>query len=78
MVIVQDEVQFEQAVKQRLNSFVEQHPEAFGHEFLSRVAGLVLFDKIPAVELKRDGRIFILTYPKTVHSFWQHRRNINY
>jgi hypothetical protein len=64
MVIVQDQLQFEEAVKQRLNSFVEQHPQAFGHEFLPRVAGLVLFYKIPAVELKGDGRIFILTYPK--------------
>jgi len=64
MVIVPDRVQFEEAVKQRLNSFVEQHRQAFGHEFLPRVAGLILFYKIPAVELKGDGRIFILTYPK--------------
>jgi hypothetical protein len=45
MVIVQDQVQFEEAVKQRLNSFVEQHPQAFGREFLPRVAGLVLSTK---------------------------------
>jgi hypothetical protein len=64
MVIVQNEVQFEEAVKQRLNSFVEQHPQAFGHAFLSRVAGLILFYKIPAVEVRGYGRIFILTYPK--------------
>jgi hypothetical protein len=64
MVIVQDRIQFEEAVKQRLNSFVEQHRQAFGHEFLPGVAGLVLFYKIPAVESKGDGRIFILTYPK--------------
>jgi len=32
--------------------------------FEPRVAGLILFYKIPAVELKGDGRIFILTYPK--------------
>jgi hypothetical protein len=64
MVVVKDRVQFEQAVKLRLDSFADQHPRTLRRDFLSRVAGFVFFYKIPAVELKGDGRIFILTYPK--------------
>jgi hypothetical protein len=42
MVTVQNKVQFEGAVKQRLDSFAEQHLQIFSRAFVPRVAGFLL------------------------------------
>jgi hypothetical protein len=52
MVAVQNEFQFEAAVK--------QHRSIMSRDFVPRVAGFMLCYNIPAVDLKGSGRIFVL------------------
>jgi hypothetical protein len=64
MVAVLNEVQFGGIVRQRLNSFVDLHQQAFRREFSPRVGGFMLCYNVPAVDLSGTGRTFVLSYPQ--------------
>lgn len=64
MVAVLNEVQFKGTVKQRVVSFREQYRSVLGRSFALRVAGLMLYYNVPAVELQGSGRTYVVSYPQ--------------
>ena len=64
MVTVLNEVQFNGTVRQRVRSFRELHQQVLRRDFVPRVAGLMLSNNVPAVDLQGSGRTFVLSYPQ--------------
>jgi hypothetical protein len=60
MVAVLNEVQFGGTVKQRMDSFISLHRQAFLGSFPPRVDGFMLCYNVPAVDLHGTGRTFVL------------------
>jgi hypothetical protein len=58
---VPHETLFEEAAKQRLRSFVDQHIGVLRRRFHPRVVGFIFCYKTPAVDLAGAGRIFVLS-----------------
>jgi hypothetical protein len=64
IVAVQHESQFGAAVHQRLESFIDQHINAFGRPVPEHVAGFILFYRVSGMDMSGTGRMFVNTYPK--------------
>jgi hypothetical protein len=64
MVAVQNEDLLEAAVKQRFGSFIDLHIKALQRPVPERVAGCVLFYRVPGLDMNAGGRIIVPTYPR--------------
>jgi hypothetical protein len=60
MVAVLKEVQFEGTVRQRIDSFINLHQQAFRRNLSPLVDGFMLCYNVPAVDLHGTGRTFVL------------------